>query len=411
MKYGNMEFINDSKLIHNNKYDYSLVNYINKITKVKIVCSIHGIFEQTPSHHLNKRGCKKCSINKKKLSNREFIERSKKVHNNEFDYSLVKYVNSYTKVKIICNIHGIFEQKPNSHLNGQKCKKCIIDNQTLTCEEFIEISNKIHNNKYEYSLVRYLNNLSNVEIICPIHGIFNQRPSNHMNGSGCKKCAIDNTKSMDYLQKCSLKFENKYDYSMVNYINSKEKVKIICPNHGQFEQNLKDHFSGNGCPFCSGKKMNTNLFIEKSTNNHNNYYDYSLVDYKRAFDKVKILCPLHGMFEQLSYIHLAGSGCPICKSSKGEIKISSLLDEININYIPEYTFEKCIHKLKLPFDFYLPDYNMCIEYNGIQHYKPIEYFGGEEDFKIRKIRDEIKKEFCKNNNMIYKFTKNKMKKY
>jgi len=223
-----------------------------------------------------------------------------------------------------------------------------------------------------------------------------------MSGNGCKKCANENRRNKDFLIKCKLKFKNKYDYSIVNFNSLKNKVNIICPEHGVFEQVIADHFNSNGCPFCSGKKMNTEFFIKKSNILHNNYYDYSMLEYKRAFDKVSIICPNHGEFKQMAYTHLAGSGCPVCKSSKGEIKIISLLDNLGIKYETEYTFENCKFKLKLPFDFYLPDSNICIEYNGIQHYKPIEYFGGEKGFEIRKIRDGIKKEYCKKNNIKLK---------
>lgn len=102
----------------------------------------------------------------------------------------------------------------------------------------------------------------------------------------------------DYLNKCKIKFNNKYDYSLIkNYINNNNKVSIICLEHGIFKQSLKSHLKNDGCPYCSGKKMNTHFFIEKANKVHNNKYDYYLVDYKGAFKKVKIICPIHGIFE------------------------------------------------------------------------------------------------------------------
>jgi 5-methylcytosine-specific restriction endonuclease McrA len=122
------QFIKRSKVIHGDKYDYSLVEYKNARTKVKIICNKHGVFEQTPHSHLRGNGCKKCHYNKSsknaKSNIKSFIENSIKIHNDKYDYSLVKYKNSKTKVKIICPIHGVFEQIPNAHLNGQGCKKC-----------------------------------------------------------------------------------------------------------------------------------------------------------------------------------------------------------------------------------------------------------------------------------------------
>jgi hypothetical protein len=165
---------------------------------------------------------------------------------------------------------------------------------------------------------------------------------------------------------------------------------------------MKDHYNSNGCPYCSGKKMNTDLFIKKSKKIHNNFYDYSKVDYKKSLEQVTIFCPIHGSFKQKPNIHLGGHGCPVCKSSRGEKEIIKLLDENNVEYKYQKIFKKCRHILPLPFDFYLPMYNVCIEYNGIQHYKMIEYFGGEDSFKMRKKRDTIKKDFCKNNKIKFR---------
>lgn len=397
MRYDNLKFIEKCIEIHGDKYNYDFVEYINYGSKVKIICKEHGEFEQTPRKHLSGQGCRDCGYNK--LKSKNFILNATKIHNNEFDYSLVEYINSYTKVKIICKEHGIFEQNPNSHLNGQKCKKCVIENNKLTNEEFIEKSNIVHNNKYDYSLVNYINNIIDVDIICKEHGIFQQRPSNHLTGNGCKECYIENFRNKKYLEKCINKFNNKYDYSLVDYKNNKSNVSIICKEHGIFKQTLKSHLKGLGCPYCSGKRMNTEFFIEKSNIVHNNYYDYSKTEYTKANELVKIICPKHGEFEQKAYIHSQGSGCKICKSSKGEREIIKILNNLNIDYIHQKKFEDCKYKSNLVFDFYLPNFDICIEYNGLQHYEPCDYFGGEDFFIITKIRDKIKKKYCKENNL------------
>ena len=117
------DFIERANKIHNNNYDYSLVDYKNNKTKVKIKCNIHGIFEQLPSGHLMGKGCFNCN-SPKRLNNKSFIEKAKKVHGNKYDYSLVEYITGQKKVKIICKKHGLFEQLPYSHYNGSGCKKC-----------------------------------------------------------------------------------------------------------------------------------------------------------------------------------------------------------------------------------------------------------------------------------------------
>jgi hypothetical protein len=132
---------------------------------------------------------------------------------------------------------------------------------------------------------------------------------------------------------------------------------------------------------------------------HLDMYDYSLVDYKRNKNKVSIICRKHGEFSQRPNDHLKGSGCPICKSSKGEIKILNFLDDNKIKYITQYKFNDCRNKLPLPFDFYLPELNTCIEYDGILHFKSIDIFGGEEALRNVIINDSIKTQYCLDNNI------------
>ncbi len=404
MRYIKKTLIEKLKLIHNNKYDYSLVLFNTVKDKIKIICPIHGPFEQVVMRHLNKRGCIKCGYISNKLTTESFIYRCSLKHNNFYDYSLVEYKHSKLKVKIICPEHGIFEQQPSSHLNGQTCKKCILDKDRISLGDFITRSNIKHNNKYDYSLIKTINGVnSKVKIICPEHGIFEQIVSNHLNGNNCRKCSNILRCRVDFIDKSIIKHNNKYDYSLVKYVNNNTNVKIICPEHGIFEQIPKLHLHrGNGCPFCSGKRMNTEFFIKKNMLTHNNKYDYSLVEYKSAFEEVIIICPKHSEFKQKAYIHSNGSGCPICKSSKSEKEIISILEELKVEYIHQKSFDDCKYINKLIYDFYIPKFNMCIEYNGIQHYKSVKFFGGDDGLKITKKRDNIKKQYCKNNNINYK---------
>jgi hypothetical protein len=238
------KFIEKSIKIHGDKYDYFLVNYKNNKTKVKIICPIHGVFEQTPNKHLSKHGCSKCN-KKYKPTTKEFIEKSIKIHGDKYDYSLVNYKNNKTKVKIICPIHGVFEQTPSNHINmGQKCPKC--SKNVPTTKDFVEKSIKIHGDKYDYSLVNYKNSKTKVKIICPIHGVFEQTPYAHVDKKqSCPICynqqMFDN--NVTFIKKSISIHDNKYNYSLVNYKNSKIKVKIICPIHGVFEQIPNDHMN------------------------------------------------------------------------------------------------------------------------------------------------------------------------
>jgi len=397
-KFTKEQFINKSNIVHNFEYDYSLVNYINVKTKVIIICKKHGEFKQTPKNHLNKQGCPLCYGNSR-LNKDEFIKRSNIIHNNKYDYSLVKYKNNKTKVKIICPVHGIFEQTPNSHLLNIGCNKCA--KNILTTEQFIKKCKNIHGDKYDYSLVNYKNTMIKINIICSKHGIFNQSSIDHLNGSGCPVCS-NNKKltTVDFIDRSVKLHNNKYDYSLVKYINNYTKVKIICPIHGIFEQLPSSHLTNKGCYDCSGKKRkNYEQFIKDSKEIHNDKYDYSLVKYKNNLTEVKIICPIHGIFEQKPKYHIKNNGCPICKSSKGELSIKKYLNDNKIDHIHQKSFKDCKHINPLKFDFYIPDYNLCIEFDGKQHFEVNEYFGGIKSFKKQKLRDSIKTEYCKNNNI------------
>ena len=179
------------KEIHGEKYDYSLVEYVNTYTKVNIFCKEHGYFYITPKKHLIGQGCKQCGRKmanlKTSLTKELFIEKAMKVHGEKYDYSLVNFVNTQTKVKIICHSHGVWEQKPNGHLSGRGCRSCS-GSKKLTTIEFIDKSKSIHDNKYDYSLVDYKGGRVKVKIICPIHSVFLQEAGSHMVGIGCANC-------------------------------------------------------------------------------------------------------------------------------------------------------------------------------------------------------------------------------
>lgn len=209
--------------------------------------------------HLIKRASEKseCSFC---ISEQNFIKRSQHKHNFIYNYNLVNYINSDTKVKIICNLHGIFEQLPYNHVSGQGCKACANINNGLkhksNTDNFIIKANKKHNNKYKYiDEYRGVDVYLNIE--CLIHGIFVQTPHSHLKGGGCPSCANE-LKSMKYrkninifIDQCNLVHNYKYDYSNVNYKNNRNKIKIICLRHGEFLQKAIHHLQGHGCPQCS----------------------------------------------------------------------------------------------------------------------------------------------------------------
>lgn len=182
------EFITRAKEVHGNKYDYSLVEYVNLITPVKIICPIDGVFEQKPLLHLRGSGCQICAQRDLKMSKEVFIRRAKEVHGDKYDYSKVVYINTNTKVEIICPIHGSFWVTPAAHLHGYSCKKCANENKKYSTEEFIEKAREIHGDYYDYSKVIYTGHRKKVEVICPIHGSFFIEARKLLQGKGCPLC-------------------------------------------------------------------------------------------------------------------------------------------------------------------------------------------------------------------------------
>jgi len=197
---------------------------------------------------------------------------------------------------------------------------------------------------------------------------------------------------------------DEYDYSSVNYINSRTNIDIICKKHGIFSQNPRNHIgSKSKCPECSNENLSTKFslddmnFIVRANNIHKNKYNYSLVKYINQHKKVIILCPIHGIFEQQPLNHLSGQGCPICRESKGEKEVARILKKLNIDFIRQKTFPDLKDVSNLYYDFYIPDHNLFIEYHGIQHIKPVEFFGGKDGLRSTMKRDMIKYEYAINN--------------
>lgn len=249
-------------------YDYSLVDYKSSRDKVTIICPSHGEFLQTPVTHMTSR-CPQCAIDgmrkKKTKTTSQFVIDAKIKHGDKYDYSRVIYINNKTKVEIVCNLHGGFLIAPGDHLKGQGCPECSYDKMRMKTDEFISKSSVIHRFKFDYSL---------------------------------SECG-----------------------------SSSDTVKIICPHHGVFEQRASDHLSGYGCGYCSGtKKLSTDEFITRCKEVHGESYDYSRTSYTSAHDFVSVACPSHGVFRKKAYKHMYGQGCPQCNDWLAERSFVYVLD-------------------------------------------------------------------------------------
>jgi hypothetical protein len=334
--YNTEQIVEKFKKVHGGKYDYSQVVYHKLIEPVKIVCPKHGIFEQSPHAHLKGQGCPLCGVesrvSKRTYNNEKFIKKAREIHGDKYDYSKVEYVNSHTKVCIICPEHGEFWQEAGYHLNGEGCPTCAkIANDkknTMTQEEFIRRAREIHGDKYDYSKVEYINSQTKVCIICPIHGEFWQLPTHHLMGHGCRKCGDERRgknrikSTEEFIRNAKKIHGDKYDYSKVEYVSCHTPVTILCKKHGEFKQKPSDHLNGNGCPLCG--------------------YNMSLAE--------------QDIFE-------------LCKSCLGE---ENVLQRVR-NVIPPQEL-----------DIYIPSLKIAIEYNGLRWHS--EEFGKDRQYHLSKMK-------------------------
>jgi hypothetical protein len=272
----------------------------------------------------------------------------------------------------------------------------------MTTEEFILKEREIHGYKYDLSKTKYINSTTKVCIICPEHGEFWQLPSAHLQGQGCPKCKGRGLTKDDVLDMFHKVHGNRYNYNNIVYKNLTTKIIINCPVHGNFEQKPTKHMEGQGCPICGNKRKNKerilsfNDFVDRANIVHHKKYSYISTALNNLHDKVEIICPIHGVFKQNAYDHLNGHGCNKCNESNLEKELMKYFEENCIIY----EYEKKFDWMKpLSLDFYLPEYNTAIECQGIQHFKPVEHFGGEKYFNTILERDERKRKLCNLNNI------------
>lgn len=281
---------------------------------------------------------------------------------------------------------------------------CLYMGRKLTQEEFeINVKNRHPNLKilgeYKGSHIKILTKCltCGYEWMCQPSNIYAL-----VKGTGCPKCgrqrdSINKATSQKKVIEKLKKIFPQYDYSKVIYKNSDTKICIICPKHEEFWTTPSNLYAGHGCSKCSFEKSsksklsNTKEFIEKAKVIHGNYYDYSKVEYISAKIPIIIICPKHGEFKQTPNSHLNGSGCPKCKRSKGELLVENILKSKKLTFISQYK----VNNFKI--DFYIPNTNTFIEYNGAQHYIPVQYFGGEIKFKKQQERDSYIKKYCSEN--------------
>lgn len=225
------KFIDEARIVHGDKYDYSKVNYENTSTKVCIICKEHGEFWQAPYTHLNGHGCSKCAYESERkrhiYSQEEIIEKLRSIFGVRYSYEKVVYKSMKTPITLVCHEkdangieHGDFSMRPDNIFSGkQGCPKCYNDRrsrlQRKPVEKFIEEATKVHGGLYEYHKVEYVNGRTKVCILCPIHGEFWQSPTNHLKGKGCPYCSGNAKKwNKETCEQEARKYEYIFDFRM-----------------------------------------------------------------------------------------------------------------------------------------------------------------------------------------------------
>lgn len=294
------------------------------------------------------------------MNTEEFIKRAREVYGDEYDYSKTEFKDWNTKVIVTCKVHGDFAISPRNHIyRHHGCSDCrsrhISEAKKFSQDWFLNEAKKIHGDKYDYSIAKYNGIDKEVEIICKKHGMFKQTPYNHINKKcGCSQCRYDS-------------------------LSSKYRLKI-----GELQKSFRN---------IHGDKYK---------------YPYLESEYTNNRSHITIVCPIHGEFKQLAMKHLQGQGCQYCNESRLEKEIALFLDTNKVDYIRQMKFNWLKLDKPMSLDFYLPKHNIAIECQGEQHYKPIEHFGGEEEYKVVTERDKTKKKQCVENGLkLLYFTKYK----
>lgn len=351
-----------------------------------------------------------------KLTTEQFIRRAKEIHGDLYNYEKSVYDGSEKKLIIICKFHQQeFLQTPHEHIGKDRCgcPRCGVERsskkRSVGTAKFIDRAKKVHGDRYDFSLVEYKNKYTKLKIICPIHGVFETTSGNFLNVAGCPKCKGLYKTEDEVIKLFRDVHGDRYDYDKLNYINTNTPLTIGCRVcNSYFKQSYHSHLKGGGCKKCAtkrtteGQRNTTENFIKESKKVHGvDRYDYSESIYpKNNQTKLIVICVSHGKFNITPNAHLRGGGCPKCKSSKGENIIRNFLIDNNVVTKEQHRFDSCRLQRRLRFDFYLPNHNMCIEFDGVQHFKPSS-FGSDrsKETKLKNLeliqhRDRIKTKYC-----------------
>lgn len=350
----------------------------------------------------------------RKKTHEEYVEELK-VKNPTIEV-IGTYINARTKILHRCKIHNVkWMVSPDSILQGCGCIQCKIDKDIINAQSKRKTHHQylteiINSNIQIEPLEEYINGITNIRHRCKICKYeWSVRPNNILSGYGCPACAIQKTKEVN------MKTHDEYVIELSNknptvevierYKGSNKLTKHYCKIHNvEFYIRPSDALKSHGCKKCQSEKLHNS-----NVKPHNQYKE-ELTDRGINIDVigtyVNALTPIAHKCLKCNHEWLVvpnnilrGSGCPKCNESHGEKSIEDWLCNHKIKFISQYRFDDCRDKYTLPFDFYLVDYNICIEYQGEQHYRAVDFFGGEVKFKLYQLHDQIKRDYCDNHNI------------
>lgn len=474
------QFVKRATIVHDGFYDYSKVIYENSHRHVLINCPVHGQFSQPPARHLIGSGCMRCGqrnvAKQLRMSSPEFDERlrhvhggrilrvgkytnsktkllfrcaacgiercaypmnvlkgigigcrctnfrrqigdficdARRIHGDKYDYCFVEFRGIHEPVKILCHECGnVFYQTPASHLHSAcGCNKCgrkrSADARTMSAPQFLRKAREVHGSRYQYDLNSYVNCRTKMRIVCPEHGPFEQVPFNHMKGHRCNKCGSAITGHKQTLSLDGVKTRLAAVHGNRLQIRGAYKklslpVQVLCTACGiQRKARPADLLKGDGiaCRCSRTYRRNTEMFIAEAIETHGTgRYDYTETRFATVKTPVKIRCNQCGeSFEQSPESHLQGCGCPVCAQPRGERDIAAWLKEHGFSFVAQKKFPLCKYYRLLPFDFFLEEHRLLIEYDGAQHHRAVTWFGGENALKLTQLRDARKNAWASSN--------------
>ena len=351
----------------------------------------------------------------KKYTYSDFKDKVHLIHGDNINVDEFNYINSITKGKCKCNVCGnVWYTRPDVLLRGHGCRKCYDKkNSENRLISKTDVQNLIYDNCNTKIIIigDYIDTKHKVTVKCENCGhMWNPLVRDLINGHGCPNCC-DKWESRrrtkdEFIEQANIKHNSKYEYIInKDVVVNKDYIQIKCPEHGIFTQQVGSHLEGHGCPKCNNawtnRRRTSDEFILKANEIHNNKYEYNISDeYVINSTIINVICPKHGVFKQSVKKHLSGQGCPSCNESHLERCIYQLLDNMNIKY---ERYKKFIWLKKQNLDFYLPEYNIAIECQGIQHFEPVAKFGGVDGCNKTIERDKLKLTLVKEHNikMIY----------